>query len=181
MPAPSTTDAIPSSGNSHQLAVTSKVSAGSRRRRASRIVDPIASAMNGTTITGCIEPIHSSSRSTKNAFVYGGGRAASLRLAVVPQMPTTQLASPTNMPSPTENSIGPSDRRASPRRNRLVTKWNPNTARSVAPKSTQVVGWVNAAAIPIRKSAVRAPHDVRAAPRNASIKLNRKSTVMLSR
>ena len=74
------------------------------------------------------------------------------------------------------SSIGPSDRRASPRRNRLVTKWNPNTARSVAPKSTQVVGWVNAAAIPIRKSAVRAPHDVRAAPRNASIRLNRKST-----
>ena len=137
--------------------------------------------MNGTTITGCIEPIHSSSRSTKNDFVYGGGSAASFRLALAPQIPTTQLASPTSMPTPTESSIGPSALRASPTLNRLVTTWSTNTARSVMPKSTQVVGCVNAAAIPIKKSAVLAPHEVRAAPRNASIRLRRKSTVMLSR
>ncbi len=174
-------DAAPTSGRSHHAAVTSNPSAGSRRVRASQTVDPIAIAMNGTTISGCIEPIHSSSRSTKKAFVYGGGSAASFKLAVGPQMPITQHASPKTMPEPTDRSVGPSERSAEPSRNRDVTRWNPKTARSVTPNSTQVVGCVNAAAIPIRNRAVRAPHDVFAAWRNGSINASRNRTVMLSR
>ena len=52
-----------------------------------------------------------------------------------------------------------------PNEKRLVRKCQPNTASKIPPKITQVVGCVNAAAIPIRNSAVRAPHDVRAVVR----------------
>ena len=85
------------------------------------------------------------------------------------------------MPSPTENSSGPSDRSAAPNEKRLVRKCQPNTDSRMPPKITHVVGCVNAAAIPIRNSAVRAPHDVRAACANGIISDSRNSTVMLSR
>ena len=81
----------------------------------------------------------------------------------MPQMPITQHDSPAIMPNPTDISIGPSAFSADPNENRLVRKWNPKTASKTTPKITQVVGCVNAAAIAIRNSAVRAPHDVRAA------------------
>ena len=63
------------------------------------------------------------SRSVKNSAVYGGGRAASARLAGVPQMPTTHDARPAIMPKPTDMSIGPSARNAAPSEKRLVKNW----------------------------------------------------------
>ena len=96
-------------------------------------------------------------------------------------MPITQHASPAIMPNPTDISIGASDFSADPNENRLVRKWNPNTAINTTPKITHVVGWVKAAAIAIRNSAVLAPHDVRAASTNGIINASRNSTVMLSR
>ena len=96
-------------------------------------------------------------------------------------MPITQADKPATMPKPTDISIGPSDFSAEPKENRLVRKCQPNTASKIPPKITQVVGWVNAAAIPIRNSAVRAPHDVRAVSRNGIVRHNRNSTVALSR
>ena len=137
--------------------------------------------MNGTMTTGCIDPTHSPRRSTKNRFVYGGGSAASLRLAACPQIPTGHIARPTIIPSPIEESIGPSERSTGAIENRAVRMWNPNTASSTTPNSTHDVGWVNAAAMPIRKSADLAPQDVLAAWRNGSVSDNRNSTVMLSR
>jgi hypothetical protein len=80
-----------------------------------------------------------------------------------------------------ESSSGASDRSADPNRNRLVRTCQPHTPNSDTPNRTHVVGWVNAAAIPIRKTATRAPHEVLAASANATIRDNRKSTVMLSR
>ena len=85
------------------------------------------------------------------------------------------------MPKPTDISIGASARSAAPKENRLVRKWKPNTAISTTPKITHVVGCVNAAAMPIRNSAVLAPHDVRASWTNGIISASRNSTVMLSR
>ncbi len=155
--------------------------AGVRVVRASQIVLTIAMTMNGTTITGCSDVIHWLSRSAKNSAEYGGGNAASARLAGLPQIPITQQARPTIMPKPVDNSMGPSDFNAAPSENRLVRKWNPNTAIITTPKITQVVGWVNAAAIPIKNRAVLAPHDVRAASTNGIIKASRNNTVMLSR
>ena len=77
-------------------------------------------------------------------------------------MPITQQDRPATMPNPTDISIGPSALSAEPNEKRLVRKCHPKTASKIPPKITQVVGCVNAAAIPIRNSAVRAPHDVRA-------------------
>ena len=85
------------------------------------------------------------------------------------------------MPNPIESNMGPSAFNAAPSENRLVRKWNPKTAISTTPKTTHEVGCVKAAAIPIRKSAVRAPQDVLASWTNAIMSDNRKSTVMLSR
>ena len=85
------------------------------------------------------------------------------------------------MPEPVDSRSGPSDRIAEPSRKRLVTTCVPHTASSEIPNRTQVVGWVNAAAIPIRKIATRAPQEVRAASAKATIRLRRNSTVMLSR
>ncbi len=115
--------------------------------------------------------------------MYGGGSAASFKSSGPPgpQMPTTQSASPVTMPEPVDNRSGPSDRIADPNRKRLVTTWIPHTASNESPNRTQVVGCVKAAAIPIRKIATRAPHDVRAASANATIRLSRNRTVMLSR
>ena len=175
------TEAAPANAISHQIETWSSLRAGSCVRRASRIVETIAIAMNGTITSGCRDPTHSMSRSAKNSAVYGGGRAASARLAGFPQMPTTHIARPTIMPKPTDISIGPSDLSAAPSEKRLVRKWNPNTAISTAPKITHVVGCVNAAAMPIRNSAVRAPHEVRDSWTNGIIRASRKRTVMLSR
>ena len=80
------------------------------------------------------------------------------------------------IPKPVESSSGPSDRIAEPSRNRLVTRCVPQTAISDMPNRTQVVGCVNAAAIPIRKIATRAPHEVRAASANATIRQSRNRT-----
>ena len=85
------------------------------------------------------------------------------------------------MPNPTDISIGASAFSADPNENRLVRKWNPNTAISTTPKITHVVGCVNAAAMPIRNNAVRAPHEVLASCTNGIISDSRNSTVMLSR
>jgi hypothetical protein len=137
--------------------------------------------MNGTITAGCSDSVHSTRRWEKNFAVYGGGSAASARLAGLPQMPTTQHASPAIMPEPTDSNIGPSERRAEPSENRLVRKWKPKTANSTTPKITHVVGCVNAAAMPIRNSAVRAPHEVRASCTNGIIRESRNSTVTLSR
>ena len=159
----------------------SNVFAGLRSRRASRIVDTIATTINGPITSGCSDPTHCASRATKNAFVYGGGSAASDRLADGPQIPTTHIARPAIMPNPQDISIGPSDRSAAPNENRLVRKWNPNTAISTTPKITQVVGCVNAAPMESRKTADRAPHDVRDAPRKGSSAQSRNSIRVLSR
>ena len=155
--------------------------AGRCVRRARRIVDPIATTMNGTMITGCMDSVHSFSRAVKNAAVYGGGSAASAKLADEPQMPITQHASPAIMPKPTDINIGPSAFSAEPNENRLVRKCQPNTDSRMPPKITHVVGCVNAAAIPIRNSAVRAPHDSRASSRNGIVRHSSRSTVALSR
>ena len=85
------------------------------------------------------------------------------------------------MPKPVAISRGPSERSAAPKENLLVKKWKPNTASNVIPNKTAVVGCVKATAIAIKKTATRAPHEVRAAPANATISDNRNSTVMLSR
>src|SRR6478672_8208243 len=145
------------------------------------MVDAIATTMNGTITIGCIDKIHSRSRAAKNAAVYGGGSAASARLADDPQIPMTQHESPAIMPNPTDINIGPSAFSAAPNENRLVRKCHPKTARRIPPKITHVVGCVNAAAIPIKNRAVRAPHDVRASCRNGIVKHSRNSTVALSR
>ena len=173
--------AAPANAISHQIETWSSVRAGSRVRLDSRIVETIATTMNGTITIGCSDSTHSTRRSVKNFAVYGGGSAASARLAGLPQMPITQHASPAIMPKPTDISIGASARNAAPNENRLVRKWNPNTAISTTPKITHVVGCVNAAAMPIRNNAVRAPHEVRASWTNGIISASRKSTVMLSR
>ena len=146
-----------------------------------RIVETIATTTNGTITIGCRESVHSMRRWVKNSAVYGGGNAASAKLAGCPQMPTTQQTSPAIMPKPVDISIGPSDLSAEPKEKRLVRKWNPNTAIITTPKITHVVGCVNAAAMPIRKSAVLAPHDVRASCTNGIMSDNRNSTVTLSR
>ncbi len=172
---------MPRNGSSHQIEAWSYVWAGRRSRRAIRIVETIAMITSGPMINGCSDITHSRRRAAKNSFVYGGGSAASARLADFPQMPTTHMARPPIIPNPTDISIGPSDRSADPNENRLVRKWNPNTASSTTPKITQVVGCVNAAAIAIRNNAVRAPHDVRAAWRNGNVSARRNRTVMLSR
>ncbi len=85
------------------------------------------------------------------------------------------------MPNPHDINIGPSERSAAPNENRLVRKWNPNTASRTTPKMTQVVGCVNAAATEIRNTADRAPHDVRDAPRKGSNAQSRNSISVLSR
>jgi hypothetical protein len=85
------------------------------------------------------------------------------------------------MPNPTDISIGASAFSAAPSENRLVRKWNPKTAISTTPNTTHVVGCVNAAAIPIRNNAVRAPHEVRASCMKGIINESRNRTVMLSR
>jgi hypothetical protein len=72
-------------------------------------------------------------------------------------------------------------RNADPNENLLVRKCQPKTDTRMPPKITQVVGCVNAAAIPIRNSAVRAPHDVLASSTNGMIRHSNSSTVALSR
>ena len=99
----------------------------------------------------------------------------------MPQIPSTQQASPATMPKPTDISAGPSDFSAGARWNRDVSTWNPKTPSIVTPNSTHVVGWVNAAAAPISSSAIRDPQCVRAGPRNGNVSASRNSTVMLSR
>ena len=142
---------------------------------------PIPSRISGTVINGCIDCTQSTSRSVKTSCVYGGGSAASASEPLAPHGPTTHSASPKMMPNPAESRPGPSVWRAEPRENRLVTKCMAKIARSDTPKITQVVGWTNAAAIPVRNTALRAPHDSRAGSRNASSRHRRNSTVMLSR
>ena len=175
------TVSVPRNGRSHQIDAWSYVSAGRRSRRASKMVEMMAMSTSGPMMSGWSDMTHSRRRAAKNCFVYGGGRAASARLADVPQMPTTHIASPPIIPKPTDISMGPSARSADPNENLLVRKWKPNTAKSTTPKITHVVGCVNAAATAIRKSAVRAPHDVRAAWRKGSVSDSRNRTVMLSR
>ena len=85
------------------------------------------------------------------------------------------------MPKPVAISSGPSDRSAAPSENRLVRKWKTNTAIRVSPNRLALVGCVNAMAMAIRKTATRAPHEVRVAPENATTNEMRKSTVTSSR
>ena len=112
----------PTNASSHQIDARSSVRAGLAERRARKIVEPIATTMNGTITTGCIDRVHSRSRAVKNSAVYGGGSAASARLAEDPQIPITQQESPTIMPNPTDISIGPSVFSADPNEKRLVRK-----------------------------------------------------------
>ena len=177
----------PANGNIHQIETCSYCPAGVRVLLETTIVETIASRISGTVrigfVSGCIDVTHSTSRSRKNAAVYGGGSAASFNSSGPPgpQIPTTQSARPVTIPKPVESSSGPSDRNAEPSRNRLVRRCVPHTPISETPNSTHVVGCVNAATIPIEKIATRAPHDVRAASANATIRQSRNSTVMLSR
>jgi len=178
---PDFTSASEAAGTSNDYHPYGSVRAGEAYRRARRIVDPIATTMNGTITIGCIDSVHSRSRAAKNSAVYGGGSAASARLADDPQIPITQHESPAIMPKPTDINIGPSAFNADPNENRLVRKCQPKTDSKIPPKITQVVGCVNAAAIPIRNSAVRAPQDVRASCRNGMVRHSRNRTVALSR
>src|SRR5512132_2357805 len=113
------TVSAPASASSHQIETWSSFRAGSRRRRARRIVDAIATTMNGTITIGCSDSVHSFSRAAKNDAVYGGGRAASAKLALEPQIPIIQADSPRIIPKPTDISIGPSDVSAAPSEKRL--------------------------------------------------------------
>ncbi len=151
------TVSVPRNGRSHQIDAWSYVSDGRRSRRANSTVETIAMSTSGPMTSGWSDITHSRKRAAKNCLVYGGGSAASARLADFPQIPTTHIASPAIIPKPTDISMGPSERSASPNENLLVRKWKPNTARRTTPKITHVVGCVNAAATAIKKSAVRAP------------------------
>ena len=111
-------------------------------------------------MTGWSDPTHPLSRWRKTSFVYGGGSAASASDPFTPHGPASHDASPRTIPEPTESSPGPSRRSAEDSENRLVTKCSAKAARSETPKITQVVGCVNAAAMPNRNSADLAPHDV---------------------
>ena len=168
--APVKTEAAPANATSHQIETWSSVRAGSRVRRESRIVETIAIAMNGTITTGCSEvdpldePVGEELRRV--------GRAAAPPRRGSPASPRCRRPTSRGRRSCRNRPTSASVRRpaARPRsENRLVRKWNPNTAISTAPKITHVVGCVNAAAMPIRNSAVRAPHDVRASWTNGII------------
>ena len=77
-----------------------------------------------------------------------------------PHGATSHVASPKIIPNPTDISDGPSSFSGGPRWNRLVSRRSPNTAISEKPKITHVVGCVNAAAMPTRNIALRAPQEV---------------------
>jgi hypothetical protein len=124
---------------------------------------------------------HPERRLKKTSFVYGGGNAASASEPVTPQGAISHVARPKIIPKPTDINDGPSSLSGGPRWNRLVSNRRPNTAISEKPKMTQVVGCVNAAAMPNRNIAVLAPHDVRAGTKNARINDRKYRTVMLSR
>jgi hypothetical protein len=183
MACPSRKVRTPANGSIHQIETCSYWATAVRVRLATTIVEAIAITINGIVISGRIDVTHSASRCRKNAAVYGGGRAASFSSSGPPgpQIPTTHRTSPVTIPDPADSSRGPSERIAEPSRSRLVRRCVPQTASRDTPNSTQVVGCVNAAAIPIRKTADRAPQDVRAASANATIRLSRNRTVMLSR
>jgi hypothetical protein len=152
-----------------------------RSRRARQIVQAIASRTRGTRIPGWSEPTHPFSRSRKTSFVYGGGNAASASEPLTPHGAISHVARPKIIPNPTDISDGPSSFSGGPRWNRLVSRRSPNTAISEKPKITHVVGCVNAAAMPTRNIALRAPHEVLAGAKNARINERKYRTVMLSR
>ena len=63
------TVSAPANASSHQIEPSSSLRAGRRVRRARRIVEAIATTMNGTMITGCIDSTHSFRRAAKKAAV----------------------------------------------------------------------------------------------------------------
>ena len=172
---------MPRNGSSSIAEIVPNSSERARSLRARQIVHAIARRTSGTRIPGWSEPTHPFSRSRKTSLVYGGGRAASASEPVTPHGAISHVDRPKIIPNPTDISDGPSSFRGGPRWNRLVSSRRPNTAISEKPKITHVVGCVNAAAMPIRNIALRAPHEVLAGAKNARINERKYRTVMLSR
>ena len=172
---------MPRNGSSSIAEIVPNSSERARSLRALQIVHPIASTTRGTRIPGWSEPTHPERRLKKTSLVYGGGNAASASEPVTPHGAISHVDRPKIIPNPTDISEGPSSFSGGPRWNRLVSSRRPNTAISEKPKITQVVGCVNAAAMPIRNIAVRAPQDVLAGAKNARINERKYRTVMLSR
>ena len=172
---------MPRNGSSSIAEIVPNSSERARSLLARQIVHAIASSTSGTRIAGWSEPTHPFSRSRKTSFVYGGGRAASASEPLTPHGAISHVDRPKIIPKPTDIRDGPSSFSGGPRWNRLVSRRSPNTAISEKPKITQVVGCVNAAAMPIRNIAVRAPHEVLAGAKNARISERKYRTVMLSR